>query len=76
MMPRMGGLELARGLDARDSRIPVLFISGFIGGEAGMEEQLAAYGDVLAKPFTLEALARAVRRSLDRASRAQATLPA
>ena len=76
MMPRMGGLELARGLDARDSRTPVLFISGFIGGEAGMEEQLAAYGDVLAKPFTLEALARAVRRSLDRASRAQATLPA
>ncbi|MFN8647678.1 MAG: two-component regulator propeller domain-containing protein [Gemmatimonadales bacterium] len=75
MMPRMGGLELARGLGARGSRIPVLFISGFIGGEAGMEEQLAAYGDVLAKPFTLEALARAVRRSLDRADRVAPTLP-
>ena len=40
-----------------------------------LEEQLAAYGDVLAKPFTLEALARAVRRSLDRADRVAPTLP-
>ncbi|MBK6422736.1 MAG: response regulator [Gemmatimonadetes bacterium] len=76
MMPRMGGLELARALGARRIRVPVLFISGFIGGEAGMEEQLAAHGDILAKPYTLDALARAVRRAIDRARRPPTTVPA
>ena len=76
MMPRMGGLELARALGARRIRVPVLFISGFIGGEAGMEEQLAAHGDILAKPYTLDALARAVRRAIDRARRPPATFTA
>ena len=43
----------------------ILFMSGYAGGDAGTEQELAAYGPLLDKPFALDGLARAVRDALD-----------
>ena len=65
MMPKMGGLELARTLRERGATVPILFMSGYAGGDAGTDQELAAYGPLLDKPFALDGLARAVRDALD-----------
>ncbi len=69
MMPQMDGLALARALRDRGAVMPILFMSGFVGGEPAMEEKLAAFGVMLDKPFALEALARAVRGALNDTTR-------
>lgn len=58
VMPRLGGVELAREVRAQH-RLPVLFMSGF-------HEEQAALGDelVLGKPFGAEALLGAVEATL------------
>lgn len=62
-MPEMDGTELARRLREIDPGLPVLFFTGY-------SEELARYPadlrglPVLAKPFSAEALAEAVRRAM------------
>jgi two-component SAPR family response regulator len=57
VMPELNGVELARGLDARQ----VLYISGYD------QEALVQTDDAfLQKPFGRDDLARAVRTLLDR----------
>jgi signal transduction histidine kinase/CheY-like chemotaxis protein len=63
-MPGMTGLEMARELQARHGRIPMVFISGFIGGNATPERELQAYGPVVAKPFEAATLLAAVRSAM------------
>ena len=63
-MPGMQGTELARRLVASRPGTRVLFMSGFDRGalgQAGLNGSLT----FLAKPFTTEALSRAVRSALD-----------
>jgi CheY-like chemotaxis protein len=63
VMPRMGGIELARRLRQARPTLPLLFVTGYV-------EQGNALGDaapdtpVLLKPFSPDALLRAVNAAL------------
>ncbi|HEU4569482.1 MAG TPA: ATP-binding protein, partial [Gemmatimonadales bacterium] len=66
VMPGMGGKALAERLLARWPELPVLFVSGYTAEER-LEGLLAREGvQLLAKPFTPDHLAFAVRGLLDR----------
>ena len=59
VMPRMNGLELAERVEAASPTTKVLMMSGF------MTPAMKAFGrTILSKPFTLDALLRAVREAL------------
>ncbi len=69
VMPGMSGPDLARRLTSLRPGVPILFLSGYSeqsGGGLSLEE-LGVHGEVafLAKPFTPEAIAQAVRSALD-----------
>ena len=64
VMPGMQGIEVARRVTARRPATRVLFMSGFAAGAFGAPD-LPADVDFLAKPFTTEALAHAVRDAID-----------
>ena len=59
LMPRQTGPEMIAGLLKRQPGLPVLYVTGFAGGETGAT---AGFGQhrVLRKPFTLAGLDRAV----------------
>jgi PAS domain S-box-containing protein len=65
VMPRLNGWQLAEAMAAKGLDMPVLFMSGYSGDE--IHRRGVALGNVplLTKPFTLEALAAAVRKRLD-----------
>lgn len=65
LMPRLGGVELARALRARRPDLPIVFMSGFAGRDSAWAGENALLGPMLAKPFTRAGLADAVRRRLD-----------
>ncbi|HKD39059.1 MAG TPA: ATP-binding protein [Myxococcaceae bacterium] len=62
VMPKLNGRELVRQLVRSTPRMRILYISGYSNQEQGLEET-ASY---LAKPFSMEQLARKVREVLDR----------
>jgi signal transduction histidine kinase/ActR/RegA family two-component response regulator len=62
MMPEMTGTELAAAMRRLHPRVPVLFVTGYVG-EAGIAEELIG-GELLRKPFTVAALAHAVETAL------------
>jgi len=62
MMPEMTGTELAAEVRRRRPRVPVLFVTGYVG-EAGDADELIG-GELLRKPFTVAALAHAVETAL------------
>ncbi|HYV47429.1 MAG TPA: ATP-binding protein [Myxococcaceae bacterium] len=67
VMPQMTGAALADALVKERPGLPVLYLSGYTGGalvHQGLFQSGAAY---LQKPFTGEALLRAVRAALDQA---------
>ena len=64
VMPGMGGRELASRIEDLWPGIPVLFISGHTDGEILSRGLLDPDTAFLAKPFTAEALVRAVRDRL------------
>jgi CheY-like chemotaxis protein len=66
VMPRMGGQPLANALAAREPVIPIVFMSGYTGSEAVRQGLITHGAELLAKPFTPEALLRCVRATLDR----------
>jgi CheY-like chemotaxis protein len=57
LMPQMTGLELAEAIRKDCPGLPLLLVSGF----ANLDRDAVKDIHVLAKPFTQEALARAVR---------------
>lgn len=59
VMPRMSGLELAERVEAANPAIKVLLMSGYMTATMKASGRLT-----LAKPFTVEALLRAVREAL------------
>jgi CheY-like chemotaxis protein/two-component sensor histidine kinase len=61
LMPRMGGPEAAERLKRARPGTPVLFISGYTAGH----DFDAVDARMVAKPFTVEELALAVRSALD-----------
>ncbi|MCM2257754.1 MAG: response regulator [Vicinamibacteria bacterium] len=67
VMPGLSGLELARRLRERRPGLHVLFISGYSGDALAGRDGLEAGVRLLEKPFTPEALLRALRAALDEA---------
>ncbi len=65
VMPGMSGRELAERLQAARPGLPVLFVSGFAENHFGRSGILPEDAGFLPKPFSTDALARAVRRILD-----------
>lgn len=60
-MPNLGGVELARQLCAARPELKVLYASGYAHGKVDILEDLDADAAFLAKPYSLEALLKAVR---------------
>ena len=67
VMPNIGGRELAQRLTPLRPRMKVLFMSGYSEHSAldSENEDMDPSATVLQKPFSLDALARNVRRVLD-----------
>jgi two-component system cell cycle sensor histidine kinase/response regulator CckA len=63
VMPGLGGRELLEQLRSRGAQVPVLFISGYTAGAIPTDN--SGRTSFLEKPFTIEALVRAVRALLD-----------
>jgi PAS domain S-box-containing protein len=61
----LSGLELARQMQAENSLLKVVFISGYSAEIAGRELQLHSGENFVQKPFTTEQLLDTLRRSLD-----------
>jgi len=73
VMPVMDGWELARALENRHPRLPVLMVSGYAPRPEALEG-LQGSPPLLVKPFTPEQLAARVREMLDVArNRAEVT---
>ncbi len=66
VMPRMGGGELARRLQARRPEMRVLYMSGYTDHFLLRQDWLGPGAAFLQKPFSPEGLARRVREALDR----------
>jgi FixJ family two-component response regulator len=60
IMPGFGGRKLADLLLARHPDIPVIFLSGYTDRAVNIQE-LKVLSSFLQKPFSMDALARAVR---------------
>jgi CheY-like chemotaxis protein len=63
VMPGLSGVNLARRLQDRGSKLPVLLMSGY--PDLADEQPAAIAGEILCKPFTSEMLVRAVRQALN-----------
>ncbi len=63
VMPRMGGVELARRLASSHPSVPVLFITGYV--DQASRDQLQG-AEVLVKPFGVDELVARVGGILDR----------
>ena len=63
VMPRMGGIELARRLRKSRPDLPILFVTGYVEKSESLHES-AAGTPVLLKPFAPEALLRAVSSAI------------
>jgi PAS domain S-box-containing protein len=66
VMPGMNGLDLAARIVEQEPDIGVVFISGNADGVLGRDAELRAAGTFLAKPFTSDALRRAVAGAVER----------
>ncbi len=65
VMPNIGGRELAQRLTPLRPKMKVLFMSGYSEHSALDDEEGGSSATILQKPFSLDALARNVRRVLD-----------
>jgi CheY-like chemotaxis protein len=70
VMPEMGGRDLAARLTSLRPDLPVLFTSGYAADELGDHGVIGHDVAFVQKPFTPDALARAVREALDAHRRA------
>jgi len=66
VMPRMGGIELAERLRQSHPNLPILFVTGYVEQSDALQES-AAGTPVLLKPFSPEALLRAVSSAIQSA---------
>jgi signal transduction histidine kinase/ActR/RegA family two-component response regulator len=63
VMPRMGGIELAKRLRQSHPKLPILFVTGYVEQSDALHDS-ASGAPVLLKPFSPEALLRAVSSAL------------
>ncbi len=67
MMPKMGGLALARSMSELRPGIRIVFMTGHAEREASYREALRSGAESIQKPFSHEQLVRTVRHALDTA---------
>jgi len=74
VMPKLGGVELARRLCERDGDMRVMYMSGYPDAGLGKQSEFEPDASWVAKPFAASDLLREVRNRLDtpRAARARA----
>jgi FixJ family two-component response regulator len=65
-MPGMDGLELQRNLISTNKRIPIIFISARVTEEERLEALAGGAVDFLRKPFSEDALLKAIQAALNR----------
>lgn len=65
VMPQMSGVELVSYLQGLDPALRVLYMSGYPDEELVRQGLSAASVDFIQKPFSMDVLARRVRRALD-----------
>jgi two-component system, cell cycle sensor histidine kinase and response regulator CckA len=65
VMPGMTGMRLSAALTRREPRLPTLFVSGYAPDPSLMDRVRAPGAGFLAKPFSREQIATAVRRLLE-----------
>jgi PAS domain S-box-containing protein len=65
MMPRMGGLSLARSMSELRPGIRVVFMTGHAERESSYREAIRSGAESIQKPFSHEKLIRLVREMLD-----------
>jgi PAS domain S-box-containing protein len=65
MMPRMGGLSLARSMSELRPGIRVVFMTGHAERESSYREAIRSGAESIQKPFSHEKLIRLVRQMLD-----------
>lgn len=70
VMPEMNGIALSREIAQRFPHLPVLYISGYTDDQLAHRGILLPEVHFLAKPFTGEALLKAVRKALNKGTRA------
>jgi signal transduction histidine kinase/ActR/RegA family two-component response regulator len=63
VMPRMGGIELARRLRHMKPALPILFVTGYVEQSEALHESAAGM-PVLLKPFSPDSLLQAVAAAL------------
>jgi signal transduction histidine kinase/ActR/RegA family two-component response regulator len=68
VMPRMGGIELAARLRKNHPELPILFVTGYVEQSDALHESTGG-APVLLKPFSPEALLRAIATSLESAKK-------
>jgi len=68
VMPRMGGIELAELIRKANASLPILFVTGYVEQSDALHDSTVA-APVLLKPFSPEALLRAVQSALQGAKR-------
>ena len=73
VMPGLSGPDMARELERLEQDIPILFVTGYADTERA--DVLARY-ELLRKPFTLDQLASAIGRALERVSGSHPTAAA
>jgi two-component system cell cycle sensor histidine kinase/response regulator CckA len=66
VMPRMRGIEMAARLRKTHPHLPILFVTGYVEQSEALHES-AGGAPVLLKPFSPEALLRAVSSTLQAA---------
>ena len=69
IMPGVHGPELAARIQARWPGMGVVFMSGYAEVDLDRSPDLSVAGEILPKPFNLEALSRAVARAVDASHR-------
>ena len=67
MMPRMGGLALARSISKTRPGIRIAYMTGHAEREASFREALRSGAESIQKPFSHDALIRLVRQTLNTA---------
>ncbi len=65
-MPKLGGGDLVKRLEAIRPHICAVYMSGYTSGAISKQGVLDDGAILLEKPFTAEQLARSVRLALDR----------
>lgn len=67
-LPKLGGLEVLKGLRARGDRVPVIVLTANASLEGRVRGLDAGADDYLAKPFEIEELEARIRAQLRRAN--------